>query len=87
MQQPRVHQLEGQLPLEPRTGGTFPLMDLSKKGEFTFHTAGRHTIGLHLARWDCCGQEVVEHAIIGAMHATTVARILDQSNLQNMGSL
>jgi transposase len=40
--------------------------------------------GLHLARWDCRSLQevVVEQAIVGSMHDTTVARILAQASLQ-----
>lgn len=40
--------------------------------------------GLHLARWDCRSlpEVVVEQAIVGSMHDTTVARILAQASLQ-----
>lgn len=40
--------------------------------------------GLHLARWDCrrLQEVVVEQAIVGAIHYTTVARILAQASLQ-----
>jgi hypothetical protein len=40
--------------------------------------------GLHLARWDCRSlkQVVVEQAIVGAIHYTTIARILADASLQ-----
>jgi transposase len=40
--------------------------------------------GLHLARWDCRSlqQVVVERAVVGAIHYTTVARILAAASLQ-----
>jgi transposase len=40
--------------------------------------------GLQLARWDCRSLQevVVEQAIVGAIHYTTVARILAQASLQ-----
>jgi transposase len=40
--------------------------------------------GLHLARWDCRNlqQVVVERAIVGSMHYTTVARLLAAASLQ-----
>ena len=40
--------------------------------------------GLHLARWDCrrLPEVVVEQAIVGARHDTTVARLLAQASLQ-----
>jgi transposase len=40
--------------------------------------------GLHLARWDCRSlqQVVVERAIVGSMHYTTVARLLAAASLQ-----
>ena len=40
--------------------------------------------GLHLARWDCRSLQevVVEQAIVGSIHYTTVARILAQASLQ-----
>lgn len=40
--------------------------------------------GLHLARWDCRSlqQVVVQRAIVGSIHYTTVARILAEASLQ-----
>jgi transposase len=40
--------------------------------------------GLHLARWDCRSlqQVVLERAVVGAIHYTTVARILAAASLQ-----
>ncbi len=40
--------------------------------------------GLHLARWDCRRLEpvVVEQAIVGSIHSTTMARILADASLQ-----
>ena len=40
--------------------------------------------GLQLARWDCRSLQevVVEQAIVGAIHYTTVARILAHASLQ-----
>ncbi len=40
--------------------------------------------GLHLARWDCRSlqQVVVERAVVGSIHYTTVARILATASLQ-----
>jgi DDE superfamily endonuclease len=40
--------------------------------------------GLHLARWDCrsLAQVVVEQAIVGSIHYTTIARILADASLQ-----
>jgi transposase len=40
--------------------------------------------GLHLARWDCRSLQevVVEQAIVGSIHYTTVARLLAQASLQ-----
>ncbi|SRR6266487_2549501 len=40
--------------------------------------------GLHLARWDCRSlqQVVVEQAIVGSIHYTTIARILAAASLQ-----
>jgi hypothetical protein len=39
--------------------------------------------GLHVARWDCRSlqQVVVERAVVGAMHYTTIARILAAASL------
>src|ERR671930_2648319 len=39
--------------------------------------------GLHLARWDCRSLEqvVVEQAIVGSIHSTTIARILAGASL------
>ncbi len=39
--------------------------------------------GLHLARWDCRSLQevVVEHAIVGSIHDTTIARILAGASL------
>lgn len=40
--------------------------------------------GLHLARWNCRSlqQVVVQRAIVGSIHYTTVARILAETSLQ-----
>jgi transposase len=40
--------------------------------------------GLHLARWDCRSLQevVVEQALVGSIHYTTVARLLTQASLQ-----
>jgi hypothetical protein len=40
--------------------------------------------GLHLARWDCRSlqQVVVQQAVVGAIHYTTVARLLADASLR-----
>jgi hypothetical protein len=40
--------------------------------------------GLHLARWDCrrLQQVVVDRAVVGSIHYTTIARILADASLQ-----